>query len=147
MKRSSRNISLLALAGAVAGLFYLMYKNYLFSPNPFAIALQVAAAALMVWARITFGKRSFHAGANPTAGGLVTRGPYRYWRHPIYAAITYFVWAGVLSYHSVEAHATALAVTLCLAVRMILEEQLLIAEYPEYTEYARKTKRFIPYIV
>ena len=29
-------------------------------------------------------------------GGLVTTGPYRYVRHPIYAAATYFAWAGAL---------------------------------------------------
>ena len=50
----------------------------------------------MVAARITFGRRSFHAAANPTEGGLVTTGPYAYIRHPIYAAILYFVWAGAL---------------------------------------------------
>jgi len=45
----------------------------------------------MLWARLTFGGRSFHAGANPTAGGVVTTGPYRFVRHPIYAAILYFL--------------------------------------------------------
>ena len=60
--------------------------------------VQVAAVLLMVWARMTFGRRSFHAAANPTAGGLVTWGPYRYWRHPIYSAILLFLWSGVLSH-------------------------------------------------
>jgi hypothetical protein len=41
---------------------------------------------------LTFGARSFHAGANPTDGGVVTAGPYRFFRHPIYAAILYFLW-------------------------------------------------------
>jgi protein-S-isoprenylcysteine O-methyltransferase Ste14 len=42
-------------------------------------------------ARVTFGRRSFHAAANPTAGGLVTTGPYRLIRHPIYTAACLFV--------------------------------------------------------
>lgn len=40
----------------------------------------------MAWARLTFGRRSFHASAVPTAGGVETRGPYRFIRHPIYTA-------------------------------------------------------------
>lgn len=31
------------------------------------------------------------------AGGLVTNGPYRFIRHPIYTAVCLFVWTGVLS--------------------------------------------------
>ena len=51
----------------------------------------------MLWARLTFGWRSFHAGARPTEGGIVTRGPYHWVRHPIYLAILLFTWAGVAS--------------------------------------------------
>ena len=48
--------------------------------------LQLLGLALMIWARLTFGLRSFRFAANPTQGGLVTKGPYRYIRNPIYAA-------------------------------------------------------------
>src|SRR5437867_12746354 len=72
----------------------------LFSPNPLIIGAQVAAAALMVWARIAFGRRSFHATATPTAGGLVTSGPYRSIRHPIYTAGCLFSTAGALAHPS-----------------------------------------------
>ena len=46
-----------------------------FANSPLAIAVQIEAALLMIWARLTFGMRSFHLAANPTAGGLVTTGP------------------------------------------------------------------------
>jgi protein-S-isoprenylcysteine O-methyltransferase Ste14 len=42
--------------------------------------LQVLALLLFLWARITFGRRSYHVVADPTAGGLVTDGPYRFIR-------------------------------------------------------------------
>ena len=108
------------------------------------------AALLMLWARITFGRRSFHAAANPTAGGLVTWGPYRYWRHPIYAAILLFTWAGVLS-HGLDPIALALALlaTLMTAVRIASEEHYLRAEFPGengYDAYARRTKRLVPFV-
>ena len=61
----------------VAGVVGLWKTGTLLSPRPAAIALQAIAAVLFVWARATFGLRSFHPAANPTEGGLVTTGPYR----------------------------------------------------------------------
>lgn len=140
-------VSLVATGIAVCGIVFLVLNNSLFSSHPFGIVVQVLAVGLMLWARMTFGKRSFHAGANPTEGGLVTHGPYRFLRHPIYAAATYFIWAGVLPYRTTEAITSAVVVTLCLAVRMLLEEKLLVATYPEYEEYSKKTKRVIPFVI
>ena len=103
----------------------------------------------MLWARITFGRRSFHAAANPTTGGLVTSGPYRYWRHPIYASILLFVWSGVLGQGAMP---TVLAITLAIiatvmtAVRIHSEEQLLQASMPEYAAYAARTRRLVPFV-
>ncbi|HKH48881.1 MAG TPA: methyltransferase [Thermoanaerobaculia bacterium] len=144
---NARTGSVLAFAGAVVGVAFLALRQALFATHPLGIAVQVLAFALMVWARITFGRRSFHAAADPTTGGLVTHGPYRYWRHPIYAAILYFVWAGVPSHLSLEAVAAAGLVTLGLVTRMLLEERLLRREYPGYEVYARQTSRVVPFVV
>jgi len=143
---NARRGSVLAFAAAVMGIAFLVLRQALFATHPLGIAVQVLAFALMVWARVTFGRRSFHAAADPTAGGLVTHGPYRYWRHPIYAAILYFVWAGVPSHLSLEAVAAAGLVTLGLVTRMLLEERLLRREYPGYEVYARQTRRVIPFV-
>ena len=86
-------LSFTALAGLVACIVGLYHIHAIFGAGPITITIQVIAALLMVWARLMFGIRSFHGTANSTAGGLVTTGPYRYIRHPIYAAILYFVWA------------------------------------------------------
>src|SRR6476469_731389 len=104
-----------------------------------ALPIQAAAILLMLWARWTFGRRSFHAAANPTAGGLVTTGPYRLWRHPIYAAVLYFIWAAALDYHSASAMFAALLVTIGAAVRMYAEETLLTTVYPDYAAYSART--------
>lgn len=144
---SARTGSVLAFAAAVAGMIFLALRQSFLATNPVGIAVQVLAVGLMIWARVTFGRRSFHAAANPTAGGLVTHGPYRYWRHPIYAAILYFVWAGIASYPSLETVAAAGLITIGLMLRMLLEERLVTAQYPEYADYARRTKRVIPFVV
>jgi protein-S-isoprenylcysteine O-methyltransferase Ste14 len=143
----ARFASLAGFLLAVAGIVALVETRQLFSPAPAVVTIQVAAFALMLWARVTFGRRSFHAGANPTDGGLVTTGPYRLLRHPIYAAILWFVWAGAMAHRSASAIGWGALVTLGLGVRMALEERLLVRRYPEYAAYAARTRRVVPFLI
>jgi protein-S-isoprenylcysteine O-methyltransferase Ste14 len=141
-------LSFTALAGLVACIVWLYLNNYtIFGAGPITITIQVIAALLMVWARLTFGIKSFHGTANPTAGGLVTTGPYRYIRHPIYAAILYFFWAGIAAHPSLGTVAVGLLATAFTAVRIVAEEKLLVTTYPEYGAYARMTKRVVPFVL
>jgi protein-S-isoprenylcysteine O-methyltransferase Ste14 len=95
-----KTASIFAYIGMVGALVALLTMKLLFAVNPVVIGFQVAAVVLLVWARATFGWRSFHAAANPTRGGLVTNGPYRYIRHPIYTAVCLFGWAGIAAHWS-----------------------------------------------
>lgn len=140
-------LSFFAFLLAVASLVFLLAIHHLLASNPFLIAVQVGAVLLMVWARLTFGLRSFHATASTTRGELVTEGPYRFWRHPIYVSIIYFVWAGQVQSPSAASIVGAVVVTLSLFARMVLEERVLLATYAGYAEYARRTKRFIPFVI
>ena len=136
-------IGLLIMIGGILGL---LATHSLFSTNPAVIAGQAAAFALMVWARMTFGRRSFHATADPTEGGLVTGGPYAFVRHPIYTAVCLFVIAGSLAHVSWATAAFALVVFLGAIARMLAEERLLRTQYPGYIAYAARTKRMIPHV-
>ena len=139
-----RRLSLLGFALIVIALVALLAMDKVFSSKPWVIALQVVAALLMIWARMTFGMRSFHADAAPIAGGLVTSGPYHYLRHPIYAAIGLFLWAGVLAYLSPLTIFLGLLATVGILVRIRCEETLLTEQYPEYRDYSARTKRLLP---
>jgi protein-S-isoprenylcysteine O-methyltransferase Ste14 len=139
-------LSVAAFAAMVGGLVGLYYWGALFAWHPLVIAVQVAAFALMVAARMTFGRRSFHASANPTAGGLVTTGPYAYFRHPIYAAVIYFVWAGALDHLSWPVVACAGLITAGAFARMHIEETLLAGKYPEYGAYKSRVRRIVPFV-
>lgn len=140
-------LSGVAFAVLVLAIVGLLYTHNLLGHGPVAITLQAAAVLLMIWARVTFGRRSFHAAANPTAGGLVTAGPYHYMRHPIYAAILLFVWTGVAANLSPLGITLGLLATAMTFLRMISEETLVRERYPEYDDYARRTKRVIPYLL
>lgn len=138
--------SWVGLVMMIAGLAGFIFRKEVLSPAPFVIVLQLSAVALMVWARLTFGRRSFHAAASPTEGNLVTTGPYRWLRHPIYAAVCLFVWACFAGHASLVAFGIATLVTVGAVLRMLAEERLLARRYPEYAGYARRTRRMVPYL-
>ena len=142
-----RNISIGATLALIAAAVALYLSGNLFSPSPVVITLQIGAALLMLWARLTFGMRSFHAAANPTAGELITTGPYRYIRHPIYAAIWLFTWAGVGAHLTVATGALALLIIAALVARVLCEEVFLREHFPAYPDYATRTSRFIPFVL
>ena len=141
------------MVGAVAytllavPLAFLVLTKRFFSPLPVVIALQVAGMLVVVWARLTFGMRSFHVGSTATQGGLVTTGPYRFVRHPIYAGVL-IILAGVLVGHrDIAALISVTCVALALVVRIVAEERAVLRTYPEYASYAQRTKRIVPWVL
>jgi protein-S-isoprenylcysteine O-methyltransferase Ste14 len=140
-------ISVVGFLLMVAALLLLLKDNCLFGGNVFGVAVQVLAVCLMIWARVVFGKRSFHAVGNTTKGELVTSGPYRYVRHPIYAAALYFIWAGVLTHLTILTAALGACAIVGAGMRTFVEERFLRQQYPEYAEYANRTRRLIPFLV
>ena len=133
----------MAMVGALIGLFL---RRALFSSSPLVIAIQIAVLLLFAWARFTFRWRSFHAAANPTKGGLVTSGPYRYIRHPIYTAMCVFAWAGIAAHWSWLAILFGGLMMLGAVVRIFIEEKLVTTRYPDYVAYAAKTWRMVPFV-
>ncbi len=130
----------------VSGILGLIFTRSLFSSFTITIALQVIALLLMFWARKTLGMRSFHLSAEPTKGVLITSGPYKYIRHPIYASVCLFVLASVIGSFSLLSLLFALIVIAGSILRIFCEEKSLLKIYPEYAEYSQKSKRMIPFI-
>ena len=140
-------ISKLALLIVIVVILYLLISGNLLSLSPFVIAAQVLAVALSIWARQSFQADQFSIHAEPKEGQLLLRGPYRFIRHPMYAAVLLLIWSGILGHFSPVNLAIGVGVTCVVAIRIVTEEQYLSTRYPSYPEYAHKTKRLIPLII
>lgn len=138
--------SALPLSFILLSIIVLGATGNLFSASVVVIAAQVAAIALNVWARVSFQKGAFRVSAAPGGASLIRGGPYRFIRHPMYAAALLFVWTAVVSHISALTLAIGIAVTILCIVRINVEDKLLREAYPEYLEYARTTKALVPYV-
>ena len=141
-----KTLSIFGYIGMIGGLVCLLATRSLFSSSPFVISLQVVAFLLFLWARVTFGRRSYHVVADPTEGGMVTDGPYQYIRHPIYAAFCLFTWAGVAAHWSWSSGLCGGLILVSAVMRIFCEEALAQERYPEYAQYKATTWRMIPYV-
>ena len=80
----------------------------------------------------------------PAARALVTTGPYRVVRHPLYAAELIAVLGGTMSNGSYAAYAVGLSCLMFQIARARLEEKVLRESFPEYAAYAQQVPMLIP---
>jgi protein-S-isoprenylcysteine O-methyltransferase Ste14 len=146
-QKTSHILSIAATVILIAAMICLYWLDALFSTAPPVIAVQIMAMLLMAWARLTFGRRSFYFAAAPTSQKLITHGAYKLIRHPIYAAIWLFSWAGVAAHLSVISGILAVVVLASLTVRILCEESCLRREFADYPAYTKRTARLIPFIL
>lgn len=87
-------------------------------------------------------RRSFSI--EPEARDLVTSGPYRFARHPVYA-VYLLINLGILLRHLTVPFAAVIALWLALLlVRIRFEERVLAEAFPAYREYRRRVAAFGP---
>jgi protein-S-isoprenylcysteine O-methyltransferase Ste14 len=134
-------------------LMALIAVGILAGPRPHALALHVAGASLtgigvivVAWARIALG-RSFTVLPRPRQGGeLVTGGPFRVVRHPVYLGAT-LLFVGLSLLYSWSSLILSVALALLWAAKARVEERYLVERFPAYEEYRRRVRRrLVPFV-
>ena len=142
-ERSRDPIAFLACGAAIAAILLLSVPDADVA-TPAIVAgdlLALLACAWMLASVLALG-RCF--GVLPEARGLVTRGPYRLVRHPVYLGEIGACAGLVLAAPSAWNLALLAVFGVAQAVRMRLEERALTAAFPEYEAYAQRTPRLVP---
>jgi protein-S-isoprenylcysteine O-methyltransferase Ste14 len=146
-RRRARNpVAYVACAGAMTSVI-LFAQPPLSTPEGLVLAGEVLAVGAYLWllaSVVTLG-RCF--GVLPEARGLVTGGPYRIIRHPVYLGeIGACIGLAVASPSPRNAAALA-GVIAAQSLRMRLEERALTDSFPDYATYAAETPRLLPRLV
>jgi len=110
-------------------------------------ALFAAGITLAVWARAILGRNWGMPMTQRAEPELVTAGPYRLIRHPIYSGIL----LGMVG-TSLATNLIGLGITVVLGAFFVysatVEERNLTASFPQaYPEYRSRTKMLIPYVL
>jgi protein-S-isoprenylcysteine O-methyltransferase Ste14 len=114
------------------------------TPSALLVAGDAFAVCGCLWLLVSVLALGRCFGVLPEARGLVTRGPYRLVRHPVYLGEIVAL-AGLTIATPALGHLAILAAfVLAQSVRMRLEERALSDAFPEYAAYAARTSRLLP---
>lgn len=111
------------------------------------VAIGVTAGSLLVWTLVNLGRNLTDTVVTRKAHTLVTAGPYRWIRHPFYAATALTIVANGLAAANWFLLAAGTMTVALLVVRTRKEEALLLARFGDaYRSYTDRTGRFLPRI-
>jgi protein-S-isoprenylcysteine O-methyltransferase Ste14 len=159
-KNARRNRAGLAIRFVVIAVLFVLFAGvpavrrfaagYIVSANPVLIAtgviLCVLGLALAVWARVYLGRNWGMPMSLKEGPELVTSGPYRFVRHPIYSGILLALAGSTLAAGSVW-----LILFVVFGAYFIysarVEEGLMMHEFPDaYAAYKKRTKVIVPFV-
>lgn len=130
--------------GCITGL--LIFTRW-FSLPWWSYLLLALSWALAMWAMVVMKFGNFNVVPSPVENGrMITQGPYRLIRHPMYASIFIFATALLAGQFDYLKLIISLVLVAGLVIKMLYEERMLCNHYPGYRAYMKHTKRVIPFV-
>jgi protein-S-isoprenylcysteine O-methyltransferase Ste14 len=110
-----------------------------------ALALVMAGMLFAYWARVHLGRNWSGEVMVKVGHTLITSGPYRWVRHPIYGGMTLALVGTALATGAPYGFIGSALILFGFLIRLRLEEALMRETFPdEYDHYSRHTARLIP---
>jgi protein-S-isoprenylcysteine O-methyltransferase Ste14 len=146
-RRPSRDPVAFAACAAAVGSVVLLEGPPEGAATSLVVAGDVVALVACLWLLVSVISLGRCFGVLPEARGLVTRGPYRFVRHPVYLGELAACGGLMLAAPTTRNFFVVLVFAVAQAVRMGLEEKELAEQFPEYRRYAETTPRLVPRLV
>ena len=126
---------------------FLVLTGPIIASNPSLLLLEMVAGGLGLWAvsKNTIGNFNISPRIKWN-GRLVMCGPYKFIRHPMYAALLLGTLTVVLNKFSFVRMWVWIALSTSIITKLLIEERLLVQRFKRYASYKMRTKRLIPFI-
>ncbi len=112
-----------------------------------SVVLLVAGTAVILWALSANRPGNFNVRPEPKLGGtLVTSGPYRWIRHPMYLAVLVFTSAFAAAGDAWQWLVLAALGSVLLA-KARREERGMALAHPAYADYRARTRAILPFVL
>jgi len=140
-----RSVVLVVLQFALLGALALPWPTQ--SWNDAGWVLLAAGGALGLWALAANRPGNFNVRPDPKpTGRLVTCGPYRFVRHPMYAAVLLFAAGLCVGLDGSWRWIVFAALAAVLHTKARIEERAMMSMHDGYAAYAQRTKRIVPFV-
>ena len=125
----------------------ILYINQWVSPLAFLALIQVLGLLLGGWAILAMSRSKLNVTPVPRKGSvLITDGPYRLIRHPMYTSLFLIFYPILYTSHSTANLVLFSVFTVNMILKLNYEEKLLLQRFEGYREMTVKTWRLIPWI-
>jgi len=125
---------------------------YLLIINPqiivgLGLIIQIFGIVLGIWGILIMRVSDFNIQPEVKSSSLITTGPYKWIRNPMYVAVILFYLPIVIKHFKWINSLVFMALLITLLLKIKSEEEFLLERFgKDYFEYKKKTKRFIPFI-
>lgn len=124
---------------------WILFTNPFIAPNSLLLSFQIAGGLLGSWAILEMWKSKFHVAPNVRSGAaLISSGPYKVLRHPMYTSLLLFLGPLVIGYPDLINLVVFSVLLINLIVKLNYEETLLRQHFPDYESIMKGRWRLIP---
>jgi protein-S-isoprenylcysteine O-methyltransferase Ste14 len=145
--RENKLLEYALVACQLGGIFLIAILTHFWSLPVEAIVISILGFALGGYAILVMKLGNFHVLPRPVSRSeLVSRGPYKYIRHPMYTSVLIVAASLIAGDFSLVKLAIGVLLAFCLLIKLEYEENLFVKRFPRYETYRKNTKRVIPFL-
>jgi protein-S-isoprenylcysteine O-methyltransferase Ste14 len=145
MPDNIKSYLLVTLQFSLIGVLFFSSKNFDF--NYLSIGFIVSSVLLLIWAILAMQTSKLRVRPEPSeTATLITKGPYKLIRHPMYTAVLIGCVALLIHEFSIIRLFMFVSLTLVLLIKLNWEEKMLDEKFIDYKSYSKTSYKLMPFL-